>query len=138
MRELFRIEDEKLQPGSARTFSWDVHGHRRGGFIARHATGVCAFVNRCPHWNLPLNDRDGRIYDPATRSLRCSVHGALFDPDSGVCTSGPCEGGSLPPLRVSREGSAWVVRESLLGDGRLELSQRAEIAVVADSDRESE
>jgi nitrite reductase/ring-hydroxylating ferredoxin subunit len=71
-----------------------------------HAGIVIAFLNRCPHWRVPLNSvTAGSILDAG--ELHCDSHGATFDPGSGLCTSGPCEGQSLKRLIVE-DGPGYV------------------------------
>src|SRR2546425_848409 len=43
------------------------------------------------------------------QSLICATHGAVYEPDSGRCTAGPCLGDALIRLPLRREGDAIVV-----------------------------
>jgi len=43
------------------------------------------------------------------REIVCATHGALYDPESGLCTAGPCAGDHLTPLPVRVEGRTVVV-----------------------------
>ncbi len=55
------------------------------------------FRNRCPHLGIPLDWGDGRcLTDDGL--LICSMHAALFDPESGDCLAGPCVGKRLERL----------------------------------------
>ena len=44
------------------------------------------------------------------RALICSTHGALYEPDTGLCTAGPCAGDRLTPLPLHVENDTLVVR----------------------------
>jgi nitrite reductase/ring-hydroxylating ferredoxin subunit len=33
----------------------------------------------------------------------CSTHGAIYTPETGYCTGGPCKGGKLRPIAVREE-----------------------------------
>ena len=79
------------------------------GFAVRAADGsVRAYVNVCPHRLQPVDVGDGRIF-VSTGELECSAHGARFDPSSGACKGGPCEGRGLTPISVEeREGAIWM------------------------------
>jgi nitrite reductase/ring-hydroxylating ferredoxin subunit len=65
------------------------------GFAYRAADGsVRAWVNACPHRMQPIDLGDGRLFN-RTGEIECAAHGARFDPATGVCIGGPCEGSSL-------------------------------------------
>lgn len=76
--------------------------------LYRQGTGVRAVVNRCPHVGTPLDLSPGNVFTLDGRHLICATHGALFEPDSGLCVSGPCKGRALEiiPLLV-RDGQVW-------------------------------
>lgn len=80
------------------------------GFAVRWQGRVRAYVNRCAHVPVALDWVPGQVFDPAGRTLLCSVHGAEYDPASGHCLSGPCSGrGHLQPLvAAERDGWVWI------------------------------
>jgi len=69
-------------------------------FVVRLGGAVRAYVNNCPHTDTPLDWRPGEFLDPGGTMLRCASHGALFRPDDGVCTEGPCRGKRLEAVPV--------------------------------------
>lgn len=68
--------------------------------LIRHGDDVKAYVNNCPHANVPLNSMYKIEIDPRTLTIKCSVHDAFFRVDDGYCVSGPCQGKSLSPVPV--------------------------------------
>ena len=66
---------------------------RRGG-----ATRL--FLNRCPHRGIELDWVPGLFTAIDGHHLQCATHGALFDPDTGLCISGPCSGQSLDRVAI--------------------------------------
>jgi nitrite reductase/ring-hydroxylating ferredoxin subunit len=87
---LCKLEDIPI--GSARGFN--VNG--RDILVARpHAQVVAAYLNRCPHLGVPLNWYPDAFMDSESAFLRCSTHGALFEPGTGLCVLGPCRGDKL-------------------------------------------
>lgn len=73
----------------------------RGTFplvLVRRSDAVHAFVNACPHQDLPLNHRSSRVLTACGRKLVCSAHGAVFDATSGACLSSAV--GGLEPVPV--------------------------------------
>jgi nitrite reductase/ring-hydroxylating ferredoxin subunit len=79
------------------------------GFAVRDASGaVRAYVNICPHRAQPVDVGDGRLWLPSGE-IECQAHGARFDPRTGDCTGGPCNGSALTPLLIDEhDGAAWL------------------------------
>jgi nitrite reductase/ring-hydroxylating ferredoxin subunit len=71
------------------------------GFAIRWAGEIHAWINRCPHRGTRLDWEPGEFFDEDRRLLACASHGALFEPDSGLCVAGPCRGASLMRILVS-------------------------------------
>ncbi len=69
--------------------------------IALPGGGVRGFVNRCPHYSLPLNVRPGQFLTRDGAHIMCRQHLALFDRESGACTSGAAEGTALTPVALA-------------------------------------
>lgn len=78
-------------------------------FVVRHDGCARAFLNRCAHVSAELDWLPGRFFDDAGLYLVCSMHGALYEPDSGLCVAGPCPGARLVSLRCEeRDGRVRV------------------------------
>ncbi|MCF6199865.1 MAG: Rieske 2Fe-2S domain-containing protein [Hyphomicrobiaceae bacterium] len=60
-----------------------------------------AYVNSCPHMRLPLELFPNRFLDEVGEQLVCSTHGARFNVSDGECTSGPCRGDVLRPVKTT-------------------------------------
>lgn len=75
------------------------------GFLVLVGNRVYAYTNVCPHQGHPLDYEPHRFLAPDGHQLLCSSHGALFDPATGLCSSGPCKGMYLRslPCRVDGE-----------------------------------
>lgn len=98
-------------PG-ARDFSIDGHA----GLLVRAGSLLRAWRNRCPHigglltWQPPCRGDSPAAATP----IRCTLHGALFAPDSGACIRGPCQGDALTALPISvRDGRIWLAGDAL-------------------------
>ena len=96
--------------GRTATFRLDCGNRTVNGFVVNDGAGYRAYVNRCPHVGTPLDLWPNEFFTEDGRSLICSTHGALYEPDTGLCTGGPCAGDSLTPLPLSLEGDSLVVR----------------------------
>ena len=103
---LFDLAD--LGPGKSVLFPV---GPGREGFAVRDATGaVRAYLNVCPHRAQPVDVGDGRLWLPSGE-IECQAHGARFDPATGACMGGPCDGHPLTPLAIEeRDGAAWLLQ----------------------------
>jgi len=59
-----------------------------------------SYVNHCMHMHRPLNCEQDAIFDETGKFLRCSMHGFIFDPETGICQSPVCYGQRLQALRL--------------------------------------
>ena len=79
---------------------------RNGGDDTIH--GWLNYCQHMTHIHLDKGDgapmRDGEII--------CQNHGAWFEPDSGLCTFGPCEGAFLNDVEVAVEDGAVYLTDS--------------------------
>lgn len=100
--ELARIDGAEA-PGEGDWLRFDFQdtfGRDTQGVLFRWRGKLHAFENICPHLGLPLDTHTGDIFDATGSALLCDSHGARFEPDSGLCTIGPCEGDRLTQLAV--------------------------------------
>lgn len=56
---------------------------------------VHVWKNSCPHQGRPMNWAANQFLVDKKKQLVCAAHGACFNMQSGLCTSGPCSGESL-------------------------------------------
>lgn len=103
---------ELVEGGDGVRFEWGEpreRGGRQPAFVVRFDGWPRAFLNRCAHVAMELDWLPGRFFDEAGLYLICATHGALYEPDSGVCVAGPCHGAALVALRCEeREGRVSV------------------------------
>nr|WP_240788705.1 Rieske 2Fe-2S domain-containing protein [Ramlibacter henchirensis] len=102
---------DDLPDGSARGFEpAAVSGHRM--FVVRRGDRVEGWLDSCPHVpGAPLAWRKDAYLSADRQSIVCYGHGAVFNIDTGVCTSGPCLGQALTPVPVERDprGALWAI-----------------------------
>lgn len=79
-------------------------GGQTKGFAIRYHGQVHAFQNACRHIPVELDLLEGQFFDMSGAYLVCSMHGALYAPDTGHCIAGPCKGARLLKLDVHEEG----------------------------------
>lgn len=69
-------------------------------FVVRQGEKVYGYVNVCPHAGRSLNWGPDAFLTKDRSLIMCSAHGALFDPETGLCVAGPCLGASLRRISV--------------------------------------
>ena len=98
-----------LRPAESKTFSFERRGTTLEGFLLHHAAGFFAYANVCPHWSVDLDLGFGNFYAEDLDRIVCKNHGALFIPETGECSAGPCAGMYLERFEVVLEGDDAVV-----------------------------
>lgn len=91
--------------GDAVRFQVTRDGEEAPAFVVRHRNRVHAYINRCSHRGIKLDWDAGKFFDRRGRYLICAVHGARYEPATGNCIGGPCNGG-LVKLPVIEKNSA--------------------------------
>ena len=103
---------KQLQEGGCGVrFLVEYNGHVGPAFAVRHAGRAVAYLNRCAHKLVELDWQEGEFFDAERRYLVCATHGALYDPASGACVSGPCRGATLTHIQTHE------------ADGKVRLSE---------------
>ncbi len=99
--------------GPAIKFTTKCKGVTLPAFVIRFKGRVHAYVNQCAHLNLPLDWQEGEFFDDSGLYLICATHGATYQPETGVCVAGPCQGKCLTKLCVREQGDKiYVTAES--------------------------
>ena len=80
-------------------------------FVVRYRDVVYAYINRCSHMELKLNFINTDFFDYEQENLICATHGALYNPESGACLGGPCNGTGLLSIPVSEAGGKVTLTE---------------------------
>jgi nitrite reductase/ring-hydroxylating ferredoxin subunit len=79
------------------------------GFVVNFNGRYYAYVNHCAHAGTPLDWWPNEFFTEDGKYLVCGTHGSLFEPETGRCAGGPCDGGSLFPLHVQVADDRIVV-----------------------------
>lgn len=105
MLEVCALDD--LEDGAARGF--EIPGGQYDGFVVRRGARVYAYLNTCPHQGNPLNWKPDAFMTKNRELIMCSVHGAIFAVESGLCVGGPCVGRTLRSLPANVVADRVVV-----------------------------
>ncbi len=77
--------------------------------LHRAGSDVKAYLNRCPHFSLPLNSRPGEFLILGGARIMCAYHCAVFRLLDGVCVGGPATGMALDAMSVEvRDGQVFL------------------------------
>lgn len=91
---------ELVNGGKGHRFAIDMDGETTPAFVIRFKDRVHGYVNRCSHQAFELDWNPGEFFDLDCRFLMCTTHGALFNPESGDCVYGRCNGYGLKKLDI--------------------------------------
>ena len=68
--------------------------------LIKYDTEIKAYLNNCPHQDVPLNEAYKIDVNPFEKTLKCSVHDAFFKIDDGNCIEGPCINEELKTVAI--------------------------------------
>ena len=90
-------------------FDVEIGGRATTGFVLRWRGDAVGFLNQCAHVAMELDWMPGEFLDSGREFIICATHGAIYDPASGRCLGGPCQGraGLRRIAVVERDGAVW-------------------------------
>ena len=69
-------------------------------FAIRWQGQLHGYVNECQH---------ASVLESGRQFILCPYHGAIYQPDTGLCVGGPCRGSRLDAVAVvERDGQVWL------------------------------
>jgi len=95
--------DELIEGGKGVRFPVTAGSDDAVGFVIRYDGAVHGYLNRCAHVPVELDWNPGEFLESSGLYIMCATHGAIYQPDTGYCTGGPCRGGRLRKINVSEE-----------------------------------
>jgi nitrite reductase/ring-hydroxylating ferredoxin subunit len=110
-RLICRAEDLP-EAGAGVRFEVERQGRMEPAFVVRWRGEARAYLNRCGHVPVELDYQPGQFFDYANRYLICATHGALYDPVSGACMGGRCNGVGLVPIAVVERGGGVYLADT--------------------------
>lgn len=100
---LYVCRSGDLREGEHITLDIVYNGELHSSIIFRFNKKTYAYINRCVHMPRKLNCELDDIFDDSGKYLRCSMHGIVYDPETGISQSSMCQGEKLKPLKVVEE-----------------------------------
>jgi nitrite reductase/ring-hydroxylating ferredoxin subunit len=99
--------------GKGARFDVERSGKTLPAFAVRFRGRVYAYLNQCSHIGVELDWMPGEFFDDSGLYLICSMHGAVYQPETGHCRSGPCQSASLVPVAVEEhDGKIYLMEQS--------------------------
>lgn len=96
--------DALVDSGAAVSFDVMYCGRVQRGFAIRFAGQVHGYLNRCAHVPMEMDYLANQFFDSTGQWLICATHGAIYDPRTGRCRSGPCRGGLVKIAMTECDG----------------------------------
>ncbi|MDB5876878.1 MAG: Rieske (2Fe-2S) domain protein [Variovorax sp.] len=96
-------------------FDVNYAGETCRAFAVRFEGLPHAYLNRCTHVAMEMDYQPDRFFDDSGQWLQCASHGAVYRPDTGECSGGPCRGGLVKIALSERDGVVhWHTEWNLL------------------------
>jgi nitrite reductase/ring-hydroxylating ferredoxin subunit len=95
----FLCHKSEIEENKARGFAL-ADDDEQDLFVVRRDDQFYAYRNSCPHTGVSLNWQPDQFMDLDEFYIQCSVHGARFQVEDGLCIWGPCLNLSLPRLEL--------------------------------------
>lgn len=112
-KRLICTSAELAESGKGVRFVVERHGREVSAFAIRFRGQAYAYFNECAHVPAELDWLPGEFFDDSKLYLICSIHGALYAPESGRCLGGRCQGKGLKPLPVQEiDGQIFLEQEN--------------------------
>ncbi|MBV1914405.1 MAG: Rieske 2Fe-2S domain-containing protein [Pseudomonadales bacterium] len=107
---MHRLCDEDAVPeGESRGFSLPGAKAEAAIFAVKKRGKLFVYYNSCPHTGVGLEWVPDRFLNYEKDLIQCSLHGALFEIDTGYCIHGPCARQSLRSMEhVIKNGTILV------------------------------
>lgn len=111
IRERIAVTDAAdLAEGTSKLFHYQKNGESVEGFLIRHQGKVYAYMNLCPHAYEPIIFGTQCAFNSDKRYIVCREHFAMFNPETGVCVSGPCPIADLIKIEVfEQDGTIYII-----------------------------
>lgn len=95
---------EDIPEGHCKEIRYGEGAYAFSLLVHRSCAEVRVYVNRCPHFSLPLNTRPGEFVMLDGARVMCALHGAVFRLNDGYCEAGPAATSSLESVEVVVRG----------------------------------
>ncbi len=103
-------KSSEIEPDKWYEYSLQTDTGLQSVMLMKQQDQFLAYLNSCPHQGRRLDYAPGEFLTGDDGLIICPAHGAEFNPNDGLCVSGPCQGQSLQALHVQvTEETVFVV-----------------------------
>ena len=92
--------DDLVEGGKGVRLPLLAGGEETTGFVVRFDGVAHGYLNRCAHVPIELDWSPGEFFESSGLYIMCATHGAIYMPDTGHCTGGPCRGSRLRKINI--------------------------------------
>lgn len=93
-----------IPDGCGRMFVFPVGTEKFRLLVLRTGEQCFGYENYCPHFGVPLADRDDQLISTPHKTVSCNTHYARFRWQDGYCEFGDCAGESLVAVKIAVNG----------------------------------
>jgi len=86
-------------------------GNRQSGIIFKFNGKIFSYLNQCVHMPRRLDCESHTVFDDENNFLRCSMHGIVYAPETGISLSTMCNGRALQALQIKIIGDDIVISD---------------------------
>ena len=101
MKNYFLCNKNDIQEGETKGFSINNNPDKQDIFVVKKNEQLFAYKNSCPHTGATLNWQPDIFMDYDNIYIQCSIHGARFEIETGLCVWGPCVNQKLRALKIN-------------------------------------
>jgi len=83
---------------STHRFTFDEDGIQKSGFVIFFDNAYYVYRNECQHLPVELDWQENEFLDDENNFIICATHGAIYEPSTGYCVNGPCQGSFLKKM----------------------------------------
>ena len=103
------VASKDLKEGQSLKFEISRKDRKTEAFIIKKEGKIYSYLNICRHWTVGLDFDDNDFFSEDKVWLVCKNHGALYEPSTGICDSGPCGGAALYRVPIiEKEGILYA------------------------------
>jgi len=111
MPDNFICSSSELKENQTKGFDVKVARKKIALFVIRREGHVFAYENKCPHTGAPLEWQLDQFLDFNDEFIQCSLHGALFKVNDGLCLRGPCLNESLTAIDIIENADGIYIND---------------------------
>ena len=104
------IEKSKIvDDSSTYRFTFDEDGKEKSGFVIFFDNTYHVYRNECQHLPVELDWQENEFLDDEKIFIVCATHGAIYEPSTGECIVGPCQGSFLKKIEFIEDQDKIVI-----------------------------